>query len=106
MLSRIHSFPKGTSCCRDGLSAQHLVDMLGGAASATADALLCSITKIINLLLEGKYTNMLGGFIASALLTRLVKLGVVYILLLLVRCGVDWCLSFVLSTNLLNVRVM
>ena len=47
VLRMIHSFPKGTSCGRDGLRAQHLMDMPGGAASVIADSLLCSITKVV-----------------------------------------------------------
>ncbi|GJU40105.1 putative reverse transcriptase domain-containing protein [Tanacetum coccineum] len=42
-------FPKGTSCGRDGLRAQHLMDILGGAASAVVDDLLGSITWVVNL---------------------------------------------------------
>ena len=75
VLRMIHSFPKGTSCGRDGLRAQHLKDKLGGAASAIADSLLCSIIKVVNLLLGGKCPSMLRGFIASAPLTSLVKPG-------------------------------
>ena len=57
---------KGTLCGRDGPRAQQLVDMLGGAASAIADPFLYSITKVVNLLLGGKYgwssiiPNLLG----------------------------------------------
>ena len=83
----IHSFPKGTSCGRDGLRAQHLKDMLGGAASAIADSLLCSITKVVDLLLSGKCPSVLGSFISSAPLTPLVKPRVVFVLLQLVRYG-------------------
>ena len=75
VLRMIHSFSKGTSCCRDGLRAQHLKDMLGGATSVIADSLLCSITKVVNLLLGGKFPSVLGGFITSAPLTPLVKPG-------------------------------
>ena len=73
VLSRIHNFPKGTLCGRDRLRAQHLVDMLGGAASVSADSLLCSIAKIVNLVLEEKCPSVLGGYISSAPLTPLVK---------------------------------
>ena len=75
VLNRIHSFLKGTLCDRDGLKAQHLVDILGGAASAIVDSLLCSFTKVVNFLLEGKCPNVLGGYIASAPLTPLLSLG-------------------------------
>ena len=74
-MNRILSFPKGTSCGRDGLRAQHLVDILGGAASAVADDLLVSITGVVNLFLSGLCPSQLGESIASAPLTPLVKAG-------------------------------
>ena len=75
VLGKIHNFPKGTSCGRDGLRAQHLMDMLGGSATAIADNLLSSITKVVNLLLGGKCHSVLGSFITSAPLTPLIKPG-------------------------------
>ena len=75
VINRIRSFPKGTSCGRDGLRAQHLMDILGGAATAIADDLLGSITGIVNLFLGGKCPIQLGEYIASAPLTPLVKPG-------------------------------
>lgn len=69
------SFPKGTSCGRDGLRAQHLVDAMSGAAAAVADILLASITGVVNLWLAGKCPAELGEFIASAPLTPLLKPG-------------------------------
>ncbi|GJY72796.1 hypothetical protein Tco_0477227 [Tanacetum coccineum] len=45
----IKSFPKGTSCGRDGLRAQHLLDALCEEGSATATDLLKVITLVINL---------------------------------------------------------
>ncbi|KAL8167366.1 hypothetical protein V2J09_008865 [Rumex salicifolius] len=76
VLTRIHSFPKGTSCARDRLRAQHFVDVLGGSASTVTDDLLVSITRVVNLFLSGKCPSGLGKFIASATLTPLVKQGV------------------------------
>ncbi|GJV93972.1 putative reverse transcriptase domain-containing protein, partial [Tanacetum coccineum] len=55
VLDRSKSFPRGTSCGRDGLRAQHLMDYLSGAVVAISDEL--------------------GEYIASAPLTPLVKLG-------------------------------
>jgi hypothetical protein len=75
VLNRIRSFPKGTSCGRDGLRAQHLMDILGGAATAIADDLLGSITEVVNMFLSGKCPIQLGEYIASAPLTPLVKPG-------------------------------
>nr|GEW64116.1 hypothetical protein [Tanacetum cinerariifolium] len=73
VLDRIKSFPRGTSCGRDGLRAQHLLDCLSGAAVAISDELVSSITQVVNLFLEGKCPMMLGEYIASAPLTPLVK---------------------------------
>ncbi|GJR71342.1 hypothetical protein Tco_0083707 [Tanacetum coccineum] len=71
----IKSFPRGMSCGRDGLRAQHLMDCLTGAAIAISDELISSITQVVNLFLAGNYPQMLGEYIASAPLTPLVKLG-------------------------------
>ena len=75
VLDMIRSFPKGTSCGRDGLRAQHFMDILGGAASAIVDDLLVSISGVVNLFLGGKCPSQLGEFIASAPLTPLIKPG-------------------------------
>ncbi|GKC21588.1 hypothetical protein Tco_1023738 [Tanacetum coccineum] len=75
VLDRIKSFPRGTSCGRDGLRAQHLLDCLSGAAIAISDELVSSITQVVNLFLEGKCPMLLGEYIASAPLTPLVKPG-------------------------------
>ncbi|GKF38259.1 hypothetical protein Tco_0118320, partial [Tanacetum coccineum] len=75
VLDRIKSFPQGTSCGRDGLRAQHLMDCLSGAAVAISDDLVSSITQVVNLFLKGKCPTVLGGYIASAPLTPLVKPG-------------------------------
>nr|GEW74104.1 hypothetical protein [Tanacetum cinerariifolium] len=42
----IKSFSRGTSCGRDGLRAQHLMDCLSGAAVAISDQLVSSITQL------------------------------------------------------------
>nr|GEX75790.1 hypothetical protein [Tanacetum cinerariifolium] len=73
VLDRIKSFPHGTSCGRDGLRAQHLMNCLGGAAVAISEELVSSITQVVNLFLDDKCPNMLGEYIASAPLTPLVK---------------------------------
>ncbi|GJW30404.1 putative reverse transcriptase domain-containing protein [Tanacetum coccineum] len=75
VLDRIKSFPRGTSCGRDGLRAQHLMDCLSGAAVAISDELVSSITQVVNLFLDGKCPKRLGEYIASAPLTPLVKPG-------------------------------
>ncbi|KAL8167524.1 hypothetical protein V2J09_009023 [Rumex salicifolius] len=66
VLSRIKSFPKGTSCGRDGVWAQPLVDALWKAAIVVANDLVSSITVVVNLLLAGKCPSALGEFIASS----------------------------------------
>ncbi|GJT38166.1 putative reverse transcriptase domain-containing protein [Tanacetum coccineum] len=75
VLDMIKSFPRGTSCGRDGLRAQHLMDCLSGAAVAISDELITSIAQVVNLFLDGKCPKMLGEYIASAPLTPLVKPG-------------------------------
>ena len=71
----IKSFPRGTSCGRDGLRAQHLLDCLSGAAVAIFEELIAFITQVINLFLDGKCPGELGEYIASAPLTPLIKPG-------------------------------
>ncbi|GJT34418.1 reverse transcriptase domain-containing protein, partial [Tanacetum coccineum] len=54
VLEMIKSFPRGTSCGRDGLRAQHLMDCLSDAVVAISDELVASITQVVNLFLDGK----------------------------------------------------
>lgn len=73
VLSCIKSFPKGTSCGRDGLRAHQLLDALCGDGSAVATDLLCAITAVVNLWLGGRCPSSLAEFVASAPLTPLLK---------------------------------
>ncbi|GJW59182.1 putative reverse transcriptase domain-containing protein, partial [Tanacetum coccineum] len=75
VLDMIKSFPRGTSCGRDGLRTQHLMDCLSGVIVAISDELVSSITQVVNLFLDEKCSKTLGEYIASAPLTPLVKLG-------------------------------
>ncbi|GJT74108.1 hypothetical protein Tco_1040833 [Tanacetum coccineum] len=75
VLDMIKSFPRGTSCGRDGLRAQHLIDCLSGVVVAISNELIAAITQVVNLFLDGKYPKMLGEYVASAPLTPLVKPG-------------------------------
>ncbi|GJV99490.1 hypothetical protein Tco_1554742 [Tanacetum coccineum] len=74
VLGCIQSFPKGTSCGRDGLRAQHILDALCGEGSAIAVGLLKVISVVVNLLLEGRCPKVLAEFVSSAPLTPLLKL--------------------------------
>ena len=69
----IKSFPKGTSCGRDGLRAQHILDALCGEGSPTFADLLKAITSVVNLWLAGRCPPVLAEFVASAPLTPLLK---------------------------------
>jgi len=69
----IKSFPKGTSCGRDGLRAQHLLDAFCGEGSVIADGLLKAITTMVNFCLKGRCPKVLAAFVASAPLTPLLK---------------------------------
>ncbi|GJR77916.1 putative reverse transcriptase domain-containing protein [Tanacetum coccineum] len=73
VLGSIQSFPKGTSCGRDRLRAQHILDALCGEGSAIAVGLLKAISVVVNLLLEGRCPKVLAEFVASAPLTPLLK---------------------------------
>ncbi|KAL9233113.1 hypothetical protein vseg_008148 [Gypsophila vaccaria] len=71
----IRSFPRGTFCGRDGLWAQHLLDCFSGEVVALSDDLIASITCVVNIFLAGRCPQLLSAYIASALLTPLVKPG-------------------------------
>ncbi|XP_076887974.1 uncharacterized protein LOC143538262 [Bidens hawaiensis] len=72
VLGCIKSFPKGTSCGRDGLRAQHILDAVCGEGSAIAVGLL-KVTEVVNLWLGGRCPVDLAEFVASAPLTPLLK---------------------------------
>ncbi|GJU32188.1 hypothetical protein Tco_1175777, partial [Tanacetum coccineum] len=73
VLDMIKSFHRGTSCGRDKLCAQHLMECLSGAVVAIPKELVAFITQLVNLFLYGKSPKMLGEYIASAPLTPLIK---------------------------------
>nr|GEW87277.1 putative reverse transcriptase domain-containing protein [Tanacetum cinerariifolium] len=56
--------PYCTSCKRDGLKAQHILDALCGEGSATATDLLKVITLVVNLWLVGRCPPILSEFVA------------------------------------------
>nr|GFB23492.1 hypothetical protein [Tanacetum cinerariifolium] len=60
VLDRIESFSRGTSCGRDRLRAQHLIDCLSGATIAIYDYLVSSITQVLNLFLDAKCLKIMG----------------------------------------------
>ncbi|GKC89036.1 hypothetical protein Tco_1149685 [Tanacetum coccineum] len=60
VLDRIKSFPRGTSCGRDGLRAQHLMDYLSGAVVAISDELASSITQVVSAIMIG---HSLDGYL-------------------------------------------
>ncbi|XP_026438460.1 uncharacterized protein LOC113336957 [Papaver somniferum] len=74
VVKALKSFPKGTSCGRDGFRSQHLLDATNGAASV-ADELLSYITGVANLWIDGQCPLALGEYISSAPLTPLLKPG-------------------------------
>ncbi|KAK1411384.1 hypothetical protein QVD17_37932 [Tagetes erecta] len=73
VLECIKTFPKGTSCGRDGLRAQHILDAFCGQGSPTASGVLKAITDVVNLWLGGLCPKVLAEFIASAPLIPLLK---------------------------------
>nr|GEW14714.1 putative reverse transcriptase domain-containing protein [Tanacetum cinerariifolium] len=73
VLRCIQSFPKGTSCGRDGLRAQHILDAFCGEGSEIVIGLLKAISVVVNLLLERSFPKVLAEFVAYAPLTPLLK---------------------------------
>ncbi|GJR31696.1 hypothetical protein Tco_1107928 [Tanacetum coccineum] len=69
----IKLFPKDTSCERDGLRAQHILDALCGEGFATVTDLLKVIASIVNFWLTGRCPPIFAKFVASAPLTPLLK---------------------------------
>ncbi|KAJ0770727.1 putative reverse transcriptase domain, exostosin [Helianthus annuus] len=62
VLCCIKSFPKGTSCGRDGLRAQHILDAFCGEGSAIATDLLCAITAVAMKGVGKEMTKYLNDF--------------------------------------------
>ncbi|XP_026427683.1 uncharacterized protein LOC113323576 [Papaver somniferum] len=75
VLAALKSFPKGTSCARDDLRDQHLLDAMSGTAAAVADDLLQSIAGVVNFWLAGLFPPIIGEYVASAPLIPLLKPG-------------------------------
>jgi hypothetical protein len=73
VLRCIRSFSKGTSCGRDGLRAQHLLDALCGKGSVVARDFLGVITLMVNLWLGGRHHLNFKEFEAFAPLIMLLK---------------------------------
>ncbi|GKD66850.1 hypothetical protein Tco_1308958, partial [Tanacetum coccineum] len=69
----IKSFLQGSLCGRDGLRTQHILDALCEEGSATAMNILKVITSVINSWLAGRCLPILAEFVASILLTPLLK---------------------------------
>lgn len=69
----INSFPKGTSCGRDGLQAQHLLEAVCGKGFAMSRDILCEIIQVVSLWLRGRCPISLADFVASTPLTMLLK---------------------------------
>ncbi|GJW56725.1 hypothetical protein Tco_0103456 [Tanacetum coccineum] len=66
VLDRLKSFHRGTSCERDGLRAQHLMDCLSGAVVAISYELVPSITQVCESLSCRELSYDAGEYIASA----------------------------------------
>lgn len=64
------SLPKGASCGRDGLHAQHFLESISGVDAAIATKNLDALTPVVNLWLQGLCPRGLAKFIASAPLIK------------------------------------
>ena len=69
----IRSFPNGSAGGPDGLSPQHLKDMIGTSAQGGGPALLRALTSLINIILQGKTPRAVRPFFFGASLVALEK---------------------------------
>jgi len=70
----LKGFPRGTSPGASGLHAQHLVNVISGHTTPSAEDCLLALTKlIVNFLLSGKVSPLLAPWIRGAPLTALLK---------------------------------
>ena len=66
----LRTFPQGSSGGPDGITPQHIIDLLTGA---TDDSLIQSITDLSNLLLAGSFDNEINSIIYGGRLIALSK---------------------------------
>lgn len=69
----ILSFPNGSSSGIDGISPQHLKDLISKSANDQGKKLLENITKLVNFMLEGKVNDEILKFVYGANLCALNK---------------------------------
>ena len=73
LATAIQSFPNGSSSGPDGLSPQHLKDMIGASAHSSGPALLSALTSLTNIILQGKVPRAVRPFFFGASLIALEK---------------------------------
>ncbi|XP_063618720.1 uncharacterized protein LOC134791601 [Cydia splendana] len=73
VLAAVMSFQNGSAGGLDGLSPQHLKDLLCGATGDAGERLLDGITQLINLMLSGKVCSEVLGILYGANLCALKK---------------------------------
>lgn len=66
---------KGTSCRRDGLHAQHLLDSMSGVTVAITTNLMDALTFIVFPWLKGKCSHVLVDFLTSDPFTPFLKIN-------------------------------
>lgn len=69
----INTFPIITSCGKDGLREQHLLDTLCGEGFTVSRDLLHTITLLVNLWMRGRFPMSLEDFVASEPLKLLLE---------------------------------
>lgn len=69
----IQLFPKGTSCGRDGLRAQHLLDEMCGEGSTVSKDVIYAIILVVNLWFEGICQMSLEDILSFAQLMSLLN---------------------------------
>lgn len=73
VLRAVCSFPNGSAGGLDGLSPQHLKDLLGHSCGEAGDGLLKELTFLVNLMLQGKVSQEVTSILYGANLCALIK---------------------------------
>ena len=69
----LKEFPRGTSPGASGLRAQHLLDVISGHTTSSAEDCLLALTRLMNFLLSGKVSPLLAPWLCGAPLMALLK---------------------------------
>ncbi|XP_047997318.1 uncharacterized protein LOC125234935 [Leguminivora glycinivorella] len=73
VVDAIFSFKNGSAAGLDGISPQHLKDLISHSVGDAAEQLICSLTKLINFMFSGKINSEILPILYGANLIALTK---------------------------------